>query len=211
MLHACDGIKFESCCCLYWHYWQICEFSKSNTSTDFKPRSENKTDQQPPSAQDNPLHISLFPPHEKELLEMSFLLNSSLDIFEIRQAKKTLDQDLGLLQAVSERLATYGWLTNTGIKFVIVVDMEGRPPGPDEDKKKAAPVLGLRDSDLKPAFRAIQTAYVQLMLNPFYKPEDRTPMQLMHATGRAAEITSKKFIAEMQRIGRTWSPGVAGL
>jgi trafficking protein particle complex subunit 2 len=85
------------------------------------------------------------------LLEQSFLLNSCLDIFEIRQNNKTIDQDLGLLQAVDERLATYGWLTNTGIKFVIVVDMAGRPPAPDDDdRKKSSQVLGLRDSDLKP-------------------------------------------------------------
>jgi trafficking protein particle complex subunit 2 len=102
-------------------------------------------------AQDNPLHISLFRPHQNEFLEMSFLLNSCLDIFEIRQNNKTIEQDLGLLQAVDERLATYGWLTNTGIKFIIVVDMAGKPPAPgDDDRKKAALVLGLRDSDLKP-------------------------------------------------------------
>lgn len=101
--------------------------------------------------QDNPLHIALFPPHENELLDFSFLLNTCLDIFEIRQNNKTIEQDLGLLQAVDERLATYGWLTNTAIKFVIVVDMAGRPPAPDDDdRRKAALVLGLRDSDLKP-------------------------------------------------------------
>ena len=102
--------------------------------------------------QDNPLHISLIPPHEKELLEMSFLLNTCLDIFEIRQNNKTIEQDLGLLQAIDERLATYGWLTNTSIKFIIVVDMAGRPPAPDDDddRRKAASILGLRDSDLKP-------------------------------------------------------------
>lgn len=101
--------------------------------------------------QDNPLHIALFPPHEDELLDLSFLLNSCLDIFEIRQNNKTIEQDLGLLQAVDERLATYGWLTNTGIKFIIVVDMAGRPPAPDhDDRKKSALILGLRDSELKP-------------------------------------------------------------
>lgn len=79
-----------------------------------------------------------------------FLLNSCLDIFDIRQNNKTIDQDLGLLQAVNERLATYGWLTNTGTKFVIVVDMAARPAGSEDDKKKASTVIGLRDSDLKP-------------------------------------------------------------
>lgn len=85
------------------------------------------------------------------MLEMSFLLNSCLDIFEIRQNNKTSEQDLGLLQAVDERLATFGWLTNTGIKFIIVVDMAGRPTAPDEnDKGKVSTILGLRGSDLRP-------------------------------------------------------------
>jgi trafficking protein particle complex subunit 2 len=161
--------------------------------------------------QDNPLHISLFAPHEHEMLEMSFLLNSCLDIFDIRQAKKTVDQDLGLLQAIDERLATYGWLTNTGVKFIIVVDMSGRPPPPEEDRRKIAPIVGLRDADLKPAFNAIQTAYIRLLLNPFYTPDDRTPLQLANSAGRAAQITSKRFIHELQRIGKMWYPAISSI
>ncbi|KIX04944.1 uncharacterized protein Z518_05815 [Rhinocladiella mackenziei CBS 650.93] len=142
---------------------------------------------------------------------MTFLLNSCLDIFDIRSQTKTVDQDLGLLQAIDERLAAYGWLTNTGIKFIIVVDMMGRPPAPDEDKKWFPPVVGLRDADLKPAFRAVQTAYIQLMLNPFYAPDDRTPLQIANCGGKSPEITSKRFINELQRIGKAWTPGIASI
>ncbi len=78
------------------------------------------------------------------------MLNSCLDIFDIRQNNKSIDQDLGLLQAIDERLAMYGWLTTTGVKFVVVVDMAGRPAPQDGERVKLAPVLGLRDSDLKP-------------------------------------------------------------
>lgn len=80
-------------------------------------------------------------------MEFSFLLSSSLDIFEARLPHKTADQDFGLLQAVDERLAMYGWLTNTGVKFVIIVDMEGRPATADT---KISAAVGLRDADLKP-------------------------------------------------------------
>ncbi|KAK5074331.1 hypothetical protein LTR64_006524 [Lithohypha guttulata] len=163
---------------------------------------------------DNPLHISLFPPREHEELEMQFLLNSSLDIFDIRLKNKMVDQDLGLLHAVDERLATYGWLTNTGIKFIITIDMMGRPSAEITSNPQARnlpPVLGLRDSDLKPAFRAIQNAYIALLMNPFYTPEMRTPTQTMHALGKSAEITSKKFKSEMQRIGRAWYPGITSI
>lgn len=60
-----------------------------------------------------------------------------------------VDQDFGLLQAVDERLAMYGWLTNTGVKFVIIVDMEGRPATALDSKASTA--VGLRDADMKPA------------------------------------------------------------
>lgn len=98
--------------------------------------------------QNNPLHISLFPAEERAPLEYQFLLSSCLDIFEARLPHKTVDQDFGLLQAVDERLAMYGWLTNTGVKFVVVVDMEGRAANPLDVKSSVA--VGLRDADLKP-------------------------------------------------------------
>jgi len=96
----------------------------------------------------NPLHISLFPPDKRDDLEFSFLLSSCLDIFEARMPQKTADQDFGLLQAIDERLAMYGWLTNTGVKFVIIVDMEGRQATISDSKSSTT--IGLRDSDLKP-------------------------------------------------------------
>ena len=79
---------------------------------------------------------------------MTFLLSSSIDIFEARTNAKSIDQDCGLLQAIDERLAMYGWQTNTGTKFVIIVDMEGRPPAATESS--IATINGLKDSDLKP-------------------------------------------------------------
>jgi hypothetical protein len=42
----------------------------------------------------------------------------------------------------------YGWLTNTGVKLVIVVDMEGRTANAQDTK--ATPAVGLRDADMKP-------------------------------------------------------------
>jgi hypothetical protein len=90
----------------------------------------------------------LFPPDKRDALEFSFVLSSCLDIFEARIPHKTADQDFGLLQALDERLATYGWLTNTGVKFIIVIDMEGRPTTANDARINTA--IGLRDSDVKP-------------------------------------------------------------
>lgn len=102
----------------------------------------------------NPLHISLFPATggsyeaERDNLEYSMMLNSCLDIFEARMPGKTVGHDFGLLHALDERIAMYGWLLNTGVKLVIVVDMEGRT-APNSEAAKTA-ILGLRNSDLTP-------------------------------------------------------------
>lgn len=76
------------------------------------------------------------------------MLSTCLDIFEARLPEKNVGQDFGLLQAIDERLAMYGWMTNTGVKFVIIVDMEGRQSSMNDSK--SSPFLGLKNSDLTP-------------------------------------------------------------
>ena len=95
-------------------------------------------------------------------MEFQFLLSSCLDIFEARLPHKTADQDFGLLQAVDEKLAMYGWLTNTGVKIVVVVDMEGRPANALDSK--AATAVGLRDADMKPVGRSWHVVMVSLSI-----------------------------------------------
>ncbi|KAJ9298006.1 hypothetical protein DTO271G3_4227 [Paecilomyces variotii] len=159
---------------------------------------------------DDPVHIALFPPYQDARVEFSFLLNSCLDIIQIRRKHTSVDQDLGLLHAIDERLAAYGWLTTTGLKFLIVVDTVGRVPSSDQEKRKGSATTGLRDSDLKPAFRALQTAFIQLMQNPFYAPNDDPPIvkATLPQSGSGHTVT-RKFIDEVKRIGDTWAPGLA--
>ena len=150
---------------------------------------------------DNPLHISLFPPHSNTAgayLEFSFLLNASLDIFDLRaRDKNRVDQDLGLLHAVDERLSVWGWETGTGTRFAIVLDMYGRAGGEGD-----ASGLGVKEGELRPAFKALQTAYICLLRNPFYVPDEHT------VAAGGAQIKAKGFIKEVQRIGLAWKPGV---
>jgi hypothetical protein len=66
---------------------------------------------------------------------------------------------------------------------------------------------GLRDAELKPVFRAMQSAYVRLLQNPFYDPDEHAPLG-----GKGGKrITSKKFGDAMKRIGEAWTPGVTTL
>lgn len=168
--------------------------------------------------QNNPLHIALFPvvislddsdvkTEPRSELEYSMMLNSCLDIFEARMPSKTVGHDFGLLHALDERIAMYGWLLNTGIKLVIAVDMEGRPAEPG----RPTSALGLRNSDLTPAFQALQTAYIRLLRNPFYVPDEHDPRSAHARNGVTMQIGSPKFIGEVDRIGKAWYPGITTL
>lgn len=132
-----------------------------------------------------------------------------------------LSGEYGLLHAVDERLAAYGFETNTGVKFVAVVDMRGRSTAAITTGTGATRAgmggggggvgggggIGLRDGELKPIFKAMQTAYVRLLQNPFYDPDKHAPLG-----GRGGrKITSRRFAEEMRRIGEVWAPGVTNL
>ncbi|KAI0472948.1 Longin-like domain-containing protein [Xylariaceae sp. FL0804] len=201
----------------------------------------------------NPLHITILPSYPvgdaraspapvRTPLQFSLLLSSTLDVFEARAraasggntssggppSSMLLSGDYGLLHAVDERLAAYGFETNTGVRFVAVVDMRGRSaeaaarardraalpkrttsstatassstaattggggagggygtgPGTGagigmgmgsasaSTQASATAAAGLRDQELKVVFRAMQTAYIRLLQNPFYDPDE---------------------------------------
>ncbi|KAI0802718.1 Sedlin [Xylaria sp. FL0064] len=180
----------------------------------------------------NPLHLTIFPSYDtttqtyapiRTPLQFSLLLSGTLDVFEARSrhlatpggaggGNLLLSGDFGLLHAIDDRLAAYGFETNTGVKFVAVVDMRGRlaknsttTTGGRASSAGGFGGVGLRDNELKPVFRAVQTAYVRLLQNPFYDPDETTVL------AGAKRITSRKFGNEMRRIGEAWAPGVAML
>jgi hypothetical protein len=123
-------------------------------------------------SQNNPLHISIFPSYDpaanslvpvRTPLQFSLLLSSTLDVFELRAKHNALNGvgltgDYGLLHAVDERLASYGYETNTGVKFVVVVDMRGQRVDASvvasagergRIAASAAGAVGLREGEMK--------------------------------------------------------------
>lgn len=169
------------------------------------------------SLQSNPLHVSIFPSYDpathtfapiRTPLQFSLLLSSTIDVFDLRARHNAisgvgLSGDVGLLQAIDDRLAAYGFETNTGVRMVCVVDMRGRRAA----ASGATARPGLRDAELKPVFRAMQAAYVRLLQNPFYEPDEHAPLG-----GKGGKkITSRKFAEDMKRIGEGWTPGVTSL
>ena len=50
----------------------------------------------------------------------------------------------------------YGYVTNTRIKFILIVDSSN--------------TTSLRDNEIRQMFRKLHTVYTQLLSNPFYVP-----------------------------------------
>lgn len=87
------------------------------------------------------------------------MLNASLDIFDARcRDRNRVDQDMGMLQAIDERLSIWGWQTGTGARFAIIIDTWGKGGKPVFERKatgesKEARVVagrGVQDADVRP-------------------------------------------------------------
>ncbi|KAF7723509.1 Trafficking protein particle complex subunit 2-like protein [Apophysomyces ossiformis] len=73
-----------------------------------------------------------------------------------------------------EDLAVYGYITNTRVKFIVVVSITDGI---------------IRDADMKAIFRTIHSAYVSQVCNPFY------------AVDSQRAVNSKAFIRAIDAIG----------
>ena len=121
-----------------------------------------------------PLYIHTKNPEPN--LQFHYIVHTCLDVIEEKTLSSTkASQDprelyLGLLYP-TEDFKVYGYVTNTKIKFVIIVESMNTT---------------LRDNDIRMMFRKVHSAYVSMMGNPFYTPGD--------------EINSKQFQVAVDSI-----------
>jgi len=105
-----------------------------------------------------PLFLKTIPAENE--LKFYYTVHTSLDVVEEKissVSKNTNDPRelyLGLLYP-TEDFKVYGYVTNTRIKFVIVVESSN---------------TSLRDNEIRSMFRQLHNAYVDMMCNPFYVP-----------------------------------------
>ena len=111
---------------------------------------------------------------------------------------------------MDERLSIWGWETGTGVRIAIFVDRYGKGPSGDGAGSRGGGRT-VEGGDVRPAFKALQTAYIRLLQNPFYTPDEHTPMAVAAGKGKGGEIKSPRFITEVKRIGEIWRPGMANV
>eukprot|EP00244_Chara_vulgaris_P014369 TRINITY_DN8964_c0_g1_i1.p1 TRINITY_DN8964_c0_g1~~TRINITY_DN8964_c0_g1_i1.p1 ORF type:complete len:144 (-),score=24.09 TRINITY_DN8964_c0_g1_i1:128-559(-) len=108
----------------------------------------------------NPLYLQHFTDGDDEL-KFHYIVHSALDVIEEKvsvpkRGSSGLNETfLGLLYP-TEDYKVYGYMSNTKVKFILVVD--------DAD---------VRDSDIRNFFQRFHVAYVDAASNPFHVPGKR--------------------------------------
>eukprot|EP01121_Diplochlamys_sp_Union-15-3_P010858 TRINITY_DN3093_c0_g1_i1.p1 TRINITY_DN3093_c0_g1~~TRINITY_DN3093_c0_g1_i1.p1 ORF type:complete len:138 (+),score=22.88 TRINITY_DN3093_c0_g1_i1:71-484(+) len=113
----------------------------------------------------NPLYIKVVGKTDTEL-RFHYIVHTALDVIEetVNRTKEAAHTEkyLGLLYP-TEEFKVYGYLTNTQIKFVLVLDYDSKA----------------KDAEVKNFFSRFHEIYADTVCNPFYTADEN--------------ITSKKF------------------
>ncbi|XP_028392412.1 trafficking protein particle complex subunit 2-like protein [Dendronephthya gigantea] len=108
--------------------------------------------------ENHPLFLRTMSPEEE--LKFHYTVHTSLDVVEEKVSSLTKSSNdprelyLGLLYP-TEDYKVYGYVTNTKIKFVVVVESANNL---------------LRDNEIRMMFQRLHVAYTDMFCNPFYNP-----------------------------------------
>ncbi|KAK5648644.1 hypothetical protein RI129_003536 [Pyrocoelia pectoralis] len=108
----------------------------------------------------SPKYFTCINPDEE--LGFQYKVLSSLDVVEeklnngTKSGSDSRELYLGLLYSL-ERHKIYGYVTNTKIKFIIVIDSTN---------------TSLRDNEVRSMFRKLHSIYADNVCNPFYIPDE---------------------------------------
>eukprot|EP00842_Homolaphlyctis_polyrhiza_P000421 jgi/Hompol1/137/HPOL_003276-RA len=129
--------------------------------------------------QNNPLFVKNFTTQPD--LKYHFMAHTSCDVIEERVAAgvKNYEPYLGLLYAM-EDLAVFGYLTNTRVKFILMV---------------AATDTAIKDQEIKALFRRIHSAFIDLQFDPFWDPESIQMIQSQKFARRIDDLVAKNTAA----------------
>ncbi|XP_054711385.1 trafficking protein particle complex subunit 2-like protein [Uloborus diversus] len=110
------------------------------------------------SKENYPLYVKTNSPGSD--LKFLYTMHTSLDVIEEKVV--TVNKSVGDLRELylgllypTEDYKVYGYVTNTKIKFVVIVESSHTT---------------LRDNEIRQMFRKIHAAYADMVCNPFYVP-----------------------------------------
>ncbi|XP_012868074.1 PREDICTED: trafficking protein particle complex subunit 2-like protein [Dipodomys ordii] len=139
-----------------------------------------------------PLYIRSTPMENE--LKFHYMVHTSLDVIEEKisaMGKALVDQRelyLGLLYP-TEDYKVYGYVTNSKVKFVMVVDSSN---------------TALRDNEIRSMFRKLHNSYTDVMCNPFYNPGDRIQSRWAYSPYLAAAFCGGQSPAPQLQSGKAF-------
>ncbi|CAJ0955793.1 unnamed protein product [Ranitomeya imitator] len=106
-----------------------------------------------------PLYIRSIPTENQ--LKFHYTVHTSLDVVDEKisamgkrwRIKENFTWDF----CIPQKTTNYGYVTNSKVKFVMVVDSSN---------------TALRDNEIRSMFRKLHNSYTDVMCNPFYNPGD---------------------------------------
>jgi len=109
----------------------------------------------------NPLYIKSVVNHD-DPLKFHYISHTALDIIEEKVATKKAaanqpDMYLGLLYP-TEDYKVYGYITNTKIKLIVVVDDS---------------LAEVKETELRTFFKQFHAYFIDMVMNPFYIPDEK--------------------------------------
>lgn len=111
-----------------------------------------------------PLKLSTNDPSKE--VAFHYIVHTSLDVIEekcqssniapsaVKPAEPLRDLYLGILYS-TEQHKVFGYVTNTSIKFIIIVEASN---------------TNIRDNEIRQMFRKLHAGYSNMLFNPFYVP-----------------------------------------
>eukprot|EP01120_Amphizonella_sp_Union-15-10_P016961 TRINITY_DN9250_c0_g1_i1.p1 TRINITY_DN9250_c0_g1~~TRINITY_DN9250_c0_g1_i1.p1 ORF type:complete len:140 (-),score=22.95 TRINITY_DN9250_c0_g1_i1:42-461(-) len=123
--------------------------------------------------QNNPLYIKTLGKNGDDL-KFHHIVHTSLDVVQELTSKKEstqADKYLGQLYP-TEEYKVYGYITNTRIKFILIVDYDSRA----------------KEADLKQFFTKFHELYADTVCNPFYTFDENITSQKFEE--RVTELVS---------------------
>uniref|UniRef100_A0A7E4VL42 Trafficking protein particle complex subunit 2-like protein n=1 Tax=Panagrellus redivivus TaxID=6233 RepID=A0A7E4VL42_PANRE len=113
------------------------------------------------AADQPPLYFRCIPCDASRENDLRLFVYSSLDVFDEKATSSRPDQELFLGSLfLNNKFKSYGYLTNTQIKFLAVIDATNPT---------------LKEQDLRALFKKVHQGYSAAICNPFY--ELGTPIQ----------------------------------
>uniref|UniRef100_A0A6B2LQG9 Trafficking protein particle complex subunit 2-like protein n=1 Tax=Arcella intermedia TaxID=1963864 RepID=A0A6B2LQG9_9EUKA len=124
------------------------------------------------SRKNNPLYLKTFV--KDNALKFHFIVHSSLDVIEEKVKKSEKQSYLGLLYP-TEDYKVYGYITNTGVKMILVASETASP----------------KDPDVKVFFQNFHKLFVNATSNPFY--ENNSKIESPSFDSAISQLASKPF------------------